>query len=780
MMKTYIRIFVATFLLLSACKTQKPVVNDSVSHAPIETVQPKADTVNYNYPPPRYYSVPKKIFKELENYETAFDELKAMLEGTKEANFERAVFISENPYYNSQHKYEEFQRNIDFHLFFIKQLIKDNDKSDSIDFNVKVNQHGRFNMDDIRHLPDEKKALYKKSVTNWAIFTYLTDTTNFYSVNHLPFTYASHDPFGIKDWSNSQVINLLYSQEQKGNCFALTALFKILSDRLQSDARICTAPQHIYIQHRDKKGDYYNVELATAGHPGDGTIQTLTHTTPEAINSGIALRSFDAKQSVGLCLVNLAKSYEHKFGSKDDDFMLKCAELVLKHDRLNLNALLLKQQILDARITSYALEKNISDINTLKANPEISQWVYELEKHLALLYRLGYRQMPYDMQEIIMTGVIPENFEDKNPSPFTTIVPKEEHKRKFTTLYGGLFQEVFEIREFEPYGHFTFQTSINKITAIDTTAQTGFLIDPVAFAYDFGARMYDARLGRFLSVDPKTSSMPAWSPYSHCFNNPIRFVDQDGELPIIPLLLKAGAGGAADLMAQAAMNYYFNPASVGDIEKSFGAVNYWQVSRSAAEGLIPWKTPGGRLGRAAGTAIGDVMVNAFNAGTDYSQEQALQDFATGFIGDLAGGGLGELISKYGASSIAKGLGRMGFDYKTLTGMMGGGYKAINKTVLNVTSHRMVQGWSNKVAVIGRNMENVRKFAGGVGGEVWEGFDENLTPAQNLANNKKWIQGLKDQGYTIYDIGLDPNYTSKGDFSKGDYYGMETKEIFGDK
>ncbi len=685
MMKSYMRIIIATMLLFGACKTQKPVVKDSVSQTPVDIVQLKTDTVVYNYPPPRNYNIPKRIFKEIENFETAFDELKAMLEGKIEPNFERAVFISENPYYNSQHNYEEFQRNIDFHLYFIKLLIKDNDKSDSIDFNVKVNQYGRFNLDDIRHMPDEKKALYKKSVANWAIFTYLTDTTNFYSVNHLPFTYASHDPFGIKDWSNSQVINLLYSQEQKGNCFALTALFKILSDRLQSDARICTAPQHIYIQHRDKKGDYYNVELATAGHPGDGTIQTLTHTTTEGIKSGIALRSFDTKQSIGLCLVNLAKSYEHKFGSKDDDFMLKCAELVLKHDKLNLNALLLKQQILDTRVTDYAKENSINDINALKSNSAISKAVYELERHLALLYQLGYRQMPFDMQEIIMTGIIPENFEDKNPTPFTTIDPKDEHRKKFTTLYGGLFQEVFVTREFEPYGHFTYQTSTNKITVIDTTAQTGFLIDPVAFAYDFGARMYDARLGRFLSVDPKTSSMPAWSPYSHCFNNPIRFVDKDGELPIIPLLLKAGAGGAADMLMQATMNYYFNPACAGDIEKSFGAVNWWQVSRSALEGgIIPWKTPGGRLGRAAATAIGDVMVNALDAGTDYTQERALQDFAVGFIGDLAGGGMGELMNKYGGKAVAQGLSRMGIDIREIRKLTGGidGLGQLNYSTLN--------------------------------------------------------------------------------------------------
>lgn len=235
--------------------------------------------------------------------------------------------------------------------------------------------------------------------------------------------------------------------------------------------------------------------------------------------------------------------------------MLKCAELVLKHDRLNLNALLLKQQILDAKITSYALEKNISDINKLKANAEISPSIYELEKHLALLYRLGYRQMPFDMQEIIMTGIIPENFEDKNPKPFTSFEPEDEHRKKFMTLYGGLFQEVFVTREFETYGHFTFQTTTNNITLIDTTAQTGFLIDPVAFAYDFGARMYDARLGIFTSIDPHARRYPSWSPYSAFAGNPLIFVDPDGR-DVIP---------TSQLKANNSVNTFFELASANSV-----------------------------------------------------------------------------------------------------------------------------------------------------------------------------------------------------------------------
>ncbi len=52
-------------------------------------------------------------------------------------------------------------------------------------------------------------------------------------------------------------------------------------------------------------------------------------------------------------------------------------------------------------------------------------------------------------------------------------------------------------------------------------------------AYDFGARIYDSRLGRWLSLDPLYMLYPFSTPYNFSLNNPIFFKDHDGR-DIIP------------------------------------------------------------------------------------------------------------------------------------------------------------------------------------------------------------------------------------------------------
>ncbi|MDW8274089.1 MAG: RHS repeat-associated core domain-containing protein [Chitinophagales bacterium] len=52
-------------------------------------------------------------------------------------------------------------------------------------------------------------------------------------------------------------------------------------------------------------------------------------------------------------------------------------------------------------------------------------------------------------------------------------------------------------------------------------------------SYDFGARLYDPRLGRWMKVDPYYNVYPAYSPFCYGVNNPVNIIDRDGNT-IVP------------------------------------------------------------------------------------------------------------------------------------------------------------------------------------------------------------------------------------------------------
>jgi RHS repeat-associated protein len=51
---------------------------------------------------------------------------------------------------------------------------------------------------------------------------------------------------------------------------------------------------------------------------------------------------------------------------------------------------------------------------------------------------------------------------------------------------------------------------------------------------DYGMRIYDPRIAKFLSVDPLTKEYPWYTPYQFAGNNPVKFIDLDGLEEAIP------------------------------------------------------------------------------------------------------------------------------------------------------------------------------------------------------------------------------------------------------
>ncbi len=122
---------------------------------------------------------------------------------------------------------------------------------------------------------------------------------------------------------------------------------------------------------------------------------------------------------------------------------------------------------------------------------------------------------------------------------------------KYTQDPGTGQTEILEENHYYPFGlthkgyngehRFFFQTPGTGIQLVPVTPVEGdkhkYKFGGMEFQdeldlnhYDFGARNYDPALGRWMNVDPLAEYAYTYSPYSYAFNNPIYYIDPDGQM----------------------------------------------------------------------------------------------------------------------------------------------------------------------------------------------------------------------------------------------------------
>ena len=122
-------------------------------------------------------------------------------------------------------------------------------------------------------------------------------------------------------------------------------------------------------------------------------------------------------------------------------------------------------------------------------------------------------------------------------SELKIVYSKKELTSKKSSLKGGsalLFGMVMPNGDNLNIGDHTY--GFNGKENVDEISGSGNILD-------YGFRIYNPRLGKFLSVDPLTAGYPWYSPYHFAGNNPIRFIDMDGLEEAEPRMTDGGQFG---------------------------------------------------------------------------------------------------------------------------------------------------------------------------------------------------------------------------------------------
>ena len=308
-------------------------------------------------------------------YISAFNELNNMLIHDSLYNFKKAVYVTENAYYENNLDKEEFDYQIEKLVYMANQIIQ----------NSKL----LYNYDDI-HIIEKYGAVFKLMTDTLPI---IVDTNKL--VYHVPYSYDFDDFNGRSDWSKMFVTKLLNSHT--GNCHSLPFLYKIIGEEMGVPVHLSLAPNHIYIKQHSKGGGWYNTELTNATFPIDAWLMASGYIHLDAIRSGIYMDTLSNRNSLAVCLVDLAKGYERKIGVLDGEFILRCCDTALAYFPNYINALLLKAET-QKKIFEYEMKKiGFQYASEMFLKEKWKNLFEDMENTYAIIHTLGYRRMPEEM-----------------------------------------------------------------------------------------------------------------------------------------------------------------------------------------------------------------------------------------------------------------------------------------------------------------------------------------------------------------------------------------------
>lgn len=145
--------------------------------------------------------------------------------------------------------------------------------------------------------------------------------------DHRPFDY-DHSNFRGRDVR----VKLLshYLATRRGDCVSRPALFLILAEKLGIDVALSTAPLHVFVRYRDRRGRIVNLETTSGALPArDIWLRQIRPVSDRALETGLYLRTLSRREGVAV-MANAVVQYlrdRHRY-----EEALTAADAILLHN----------------------------------------------------------------------------------------------------------------------------------------------------------------------------------------------------------------------------------------------------------------------------------------------------------------------------------------------------------------------------------------------------------------------------------------------------------------
>lgn len=297
--------------------------------------------------------------------------------------------------------------------------------------------------------------------------------------------------------------------------------------------------------------------------------------------------------------------------------------------------------------------------------------------------------------------------------------------------------------------------------------------------HDFGSRMYDPALGRWMATDPQNQFA---SPYLALGNNPITMVDPDGESVVTTAVLYAAAGGGTINLGmnwlqgnlhsvRQGLGYAAVGAASGVATVAFGVYEaYTQLAIGAVQGVMNDLLT--QAGKGDGISLGSALLSTFVGSVSGGASRYVSRFTVVHIAPYLSRTMGVEKSRgmlfYG---VTRAIGGAVGGFSTGLIISGGSFStAINKAKTSAVSgvtHGLLTGIAT--AYSWERLRYRRGRPGYARGQVERVFENARQPNGNVYDPNtgeliNWNGGLR-RG--IWDMGHKRGM--KYEFTKNDYY-----------